>query len=289
MTDARKKLLHRFGSALALAGLGWMAYRFFFQEGTAISLPALGIAQYVFLAALLLVNTLTGFVLAAAWRQVLAYLGSSINSSAAIRIYGTSQIARYLPGNIFHLAGRQGLGIAAGLPSVALLKSAGWELGLLGMIAACFVLPILPIYHAPLQNFLVPLTLCFLVILTIIGGAVFLYFGAHLFRALAAYCLFLVVAGLAFSGVVAAVSESWQFEWWITTCAFIVAWLAGVLVPGAPAGVGVREAVLLSILGDFLSLPIALSAIGLSRLITAGGDVIFWLIAQQIDEINPPC
>ena len=113
-----------------------------------------------------------------------------------LKVYGTSQLAKYLPGNIFHMAGLQSPGMAAGEPACVLAKSTAWELGLISFSAATF-------------------------------GA------------------------------------------------FMLDWLAGLLAPGAPAGLGVREMVLFSLLKGLVAEADLLLTIVPSRLVTVAGDMLF--------------
>lgn len=71
------------------------------------------------------------------------------------------------------------------------------------------------------------------------------------------------------------VAESSVFE---LTCLFSIAWLAGYLVPGAPAGLGVREAMMALLLSPVLG---AGAAVGLGvtlRVTTTLGDALAFAI-----------
>ena len=72
--------------------------------------------------------------------------GANVSLRWVIKVYGTSQLAKYLPGNIFHLVGRHALGMAAGVPTGVLAKSAVWELGLISLSAAIFGALALPFF-----------------------------------------------------------------------------------------------------------------------------------------------
>jgi hypothetical protein len=71
------------------------------------------------------------------------------------------------------------------------------------------------------------------------------------------------------------VTEGSVFE---LTCLFAVAWLAGYVVPGAPGGLGVREAMMVLLLSPILG---AGTAVGLGvtlRVTTTVGDAVAFLI-----------
>ena len=58
---------------------------------------------------------------------------------------------------------------------------------------------------------------------------------------------------------------------------FVAAWLVGLLTPGAPAGIGVREVFLLAALGHLVAESELLWLTSLARLVTMFGDLVFYL------------
>jgi hypothetical protein len=70
------------------------------------------------------------------------------------------------------------------------------------------------------------------------------------------------------------------------TCLFSVAWLAGYLLPGAPAGLGVREAMMVLLLSPVLG---AGTAVGLSitlRVTTTVGDAVAFMLGLTMRKLN---
>ena len=65
--------------------------------------------------------------------------------------------------------------------------------------------------------------------------------------------------------------------------AYVLAWLAGLVTPGAPAGVGVRELVLLALLKGSVGQTELLLAVLLGRLVTVSGDVAFLGMALMMN------
>ena len=64
---------------------------------------------------------------------------------------------------------------------------------------------------------------------------------------------------------------------WPAACgAYTAAWLAGFVTPGAPAGLGVRELVLVFLLDGHAAEPDLLPAVVLSRVVTVLGDTFFF-------------
>ena len=70
--------------------------------------------------------------------------------------------------------------------------------------------------------------------------------------------------------------------------AYVIAWLAGLVTPGAPAGIGVREAVLLFLLGNVLPHADLLLAVLIGRMVTVFGDTIYFAISSfiKVDNFN---
>ena len=275
--------LHRVGSVLAVAGLALVLQRLYAQHDTlqAVHFSKL---QYLSIAGLAMIYGLSGWLLAMAWQKILAHLGTRMPASSAIRIYGLSQIGKYLPGNIFHLAGRQGLGMAEGVPSWTLIKSTVWELGLMCTTASPFLLLVAPAYFR-LERLQDAAVAGVALLLMVFAWVIRRVWGTPLMQAFFLYLLFLCVAGLVFAGVVNAVSVDRIGAWGTLASCFVIAWLMGLVVPGAPAGIGIRELVLLGLLANQLSTEAALLTVGVSRIVTAAGDVLFWLGALTLAQL----
>jgi hypothetical protein len=65
-----------------------------------------------------------------------------------------------------------------------------------------------------------------------------------------------------------------------TSCYFIIAWLIGFATPGSPAGLGVREAVLITLLDSPSIEDTLLVAVLISRIVTVLGDMLFFAISS---------
>jgi len=70
---------------------------------------------------------------------------------------------------------------------------------------------------------------------------------------------------------------------------FSLSWLAGFLTPGAPAGIGVREAVMIALMEGIIGTSNSLIISVLFRLVTITGDVMmffmpFFLLRPQNKE-----
>lgn len=269
---------------MAIAGLALVVQSIYTQQ-EALHAIQFSERQYLSIAGLVMIYGLTGGLLAMAWQKILAHLGARVSTSSAVRMYGLSQIGKYLPGNIFHLAGRQGLGMAAGVPSWTLIKSTVWELGLMCMTAAPFLLLLAPT-HFKLNRLQDVAVASFALLMMGFAWVIRRIWGAPLLHAFLMYLLFLGVSGLVFAGVAHTVSVDQVDAWGALASYFIIAWLLGLVVPGAPAGIGIRELVLLGLLASHMSTDAALLTVAVSRIVTAGGDVLFWLGALSFAQVH---
>jgi hypothetical protein len=221
-----------------------------------------------------------GLMMALAWRCILAHLQTQVSRKSAFSIYGLSQISKYVPGNVFQFLGRQALGAAKGIPDAALAKSCLWELGTVFTAGAVFVpliLPLCTIRIAPVIAAAIFATLlvgCFCVIRRLLGQAIasaFLWHEAALATlgsVFAACTVFLLPPAIHCDAVMLVT----------LIAAYVAAWMAGLVTPGAPAGLGVRETVLLLLLQKLLPESRLLPAILVTRLVNVAGDCLFYLI-----------
>ena len=225
----------------------------------------------------------SNLLLTFAWKDLLKHFGVSVDFGWAVRIYGVSQLAKYVPGNIFHFVGRQALGLDAGLPGWPLAKSAIWEIGVLAISGSLFTILILHYFYTEIS---VMLTLgMFLLAVLVTTWFSNLWFSRWIAQAIGWYIVFLALSGTIFSVVFSLIVSSAftpSSEVIIVCGAYVIAWLTGLVTPGAPAGVGVREFVLYAILYSFVNEADLLTAIVFGRVITVVGDVLFYILALVI-------
>ena len=277
-SDRLKSVLHWTGSMLGIVGVVFVAIKLYEYEGQ-IDFSRFTLWKLQVLCGLAMIYAAANFLLALAWKALLQQFEVAVSFAWAIKTYGVSQLAKYVPGNIFHLAGRQAIGQAAGLPAWPLAKSAVWELGLISVTGALFGVLVLPHFVPWVSN---PMAIiAFVCVLAAVMTGLRRFVGPQAARAVGWYTIFLTISGVIFIGVLALVKDEGDT---ITSLpvlsfcgAFVVAWLAGLLTPGAPAGVGVRELVLMVLLKGFVPEADLLLAVVLGRLVTVGGDLVFFL------------
>jgi len=282
---AVKRMAHLAGSGLAMASLVFLAARLR-QAGSGVDLRQLGPHLWFLLVGLAVLYGVANRLLAQAWFLILRSLRADIGAALAVRLYARSQIGKYVPGNIFQFAGRQVLGVAAGVPGGLLLRSTGLELGLI-MAAGAGGALLLPAYHGVASygpRVALALSLGgYGLGLCLISWSLGRTLGPQVRQGWLLQSGFLLASGTIFLGLLLALLARGPIPiglspwlWPGVVGAFVLAWLLGLITPGAPAGVGVRELVLLALLSPFVPQATILLATVLGRLVTIGGDMLFF-------------
>lgn len=284
MNPSLKTGLHWAGTGLGLTGVIFIGIRLYRYAGD-LDFDRFGAGELAAVLTLALVYGCANFLLAAAWWNILNMLQVRADKSWSIRTYGVSQLAKYIPGNIFQFAGRQALGLASNLPGRALAKSVFWEMALISMAGLTFTCLVMQWLFPGLP--MVFSLIGFLAVILATGLCLRHMLGIYAAKAFSCHLVFLFLSGLVFVATLSIVTGEFNmaFEFIVLhAAAYVVAWLAGLVTPGAPAGVGIREIVLLFLLGFELAQAELLVAVILNRLITVTGDGTFfaWALHKNI-------
>ena len=245
---------------------------------------------------------------AMAWRELLGAQNEDWNAGALFRIFGLSQLAKYIPGNVAQHATRAALCLRAGMGMRAFLLSVAQET-LLTVAASVLVgLAALLLSKGGLARLSPTYTMVLVIAGSLLGAAVIVLastrltpgalqgrtgwlagmvarFGglpgpAVVAKALFAYSVnyVLIGAGLWILGLSIGVSSGIDFG--LATAAFALSWTLGFLAPGAPAGLGAREGVMLLLLhGAVPDQQLAVFVL-LARLVTMLGDALNFAVAS---------
>ncbi|MBB3225858.1 hypothetical protein FHW69_000448 [Luteibacter sp. Sphag1AF] len=281
----RRSLLNAVGGVLSVAGIVYVAFR---MKGywASVDVAALDRSLWVWCAVLVPLGVGMNALLALAWRDLLLSQGVPTRRRLALALYGRSQLAKYVPGNIFHFASRQAMGMSEGLPAAPLARSVPLELGLICFAAALCMPLIVPSLVPRIGAWLSVVGLG----LTITVGVLVVrrFLSAVAGRALLLHVGYLLASGAMFVSLVRASSLPLGTDaCFIVAGAYVAAWLAGLVTPGAPAGMGVRELVLIALLGALVSQPVLLLALVLTRMVGIVADGITWVIALLIRPHHP--
>ncbi len=241
----------------------------------------------------------TLFMLAEGWHRIVNLFGREPRSRT-YPSFTTTQIAKYLPGNIAHLVGR-GLYLHGNtLSGQQIVKATLIELAIIPAGAiGCVVLLGATGHLAPLFPH-IPLYLWWVAALLLLAGLPAARAGARrlgvksggllsgLLTGGGLAGLFMASLGATFAAIFLMLGDA---PFGALAGAAILAWLAGFLTPGAPGGVGIREAAFIALLAGLGQDDSVLIAAGLFRIVTTVGDVILFaagrLIRRWIAPENP--
>lgn len=271
-----KRWLNRIGSLLSIISLFFVVERLLVYRAD-ISIDGWQWQQFTMLAALIVCYAVTNVPLAYGWHCLLTHLNAPQVWRWSIHTYAITLIAKYLPGNIFQFASRQIMGASVGVSQLKMAKSSMLEAALLALASICLTLILLPQFFRSLsERFAI---LCFFSSL-IVTVTFFIYFyEKNIAKAAVAYATQVISSSVIFCCVFS-ISGAKFYEVYdiaIVLASFSLAWLIGLLTPGAPAGLGVREAILIFLLKDFAPTSVVLTSTLVGRVVTTLGDLLFYL------------
>lgn len=260
------------------------------QEVALIRIDAAGWATLaIALGVTLLAHIWSGWV----WTWILHELNQPVTTSQFVQVYLKTNLAKYLPGNVWHYYGRIEAAKTAGVaPSAAILSVL---LEPLLMAAAALVMAMLAtqsfsaFFSVTLQG--LPILGLATVLIAVhprflnmairfVGRLKLKATGAtpaqtdafqvkqYPLRPLLGHLGFLGLRGTGFLLTLLALLPLELSQIPLLLGAFSIAWLLGMVIPGAPGGLGVFEATALALLGQRFSPGLIISAIALYRLVS---------------------
>ncbi|MBW4515631.1 MAG: flippase-like domain-containing protein [Timaviella obliquedivisa GSE-PSE-MK23-08B] len=259
------------------------------QEVAAIRITATG---YLKLAIALLVTLLAHIWSGWVWSWILRELNQPASGLWSIRVYLTTNLAKYLPGNVWHFYGRviaaKNAGFSVGAATVSvlleslLMAAAALAIALItgnrtnSVIQFLCLCAVLIAIHPRVLNSLLqlasrlkgkpqdvqvaqlqpPVQIRQYPILPLLGEA-----GFVTLRGLGFWLTLLALSPIAPTQISSILS------------AFSFAWVLGLVVPGAPGGIGVFEATTIALLGSQISSGILIGGVALYRIISILAEV----------------
>ncbi|MEH1844628.1 MAG: lysylphosphatidylglycerol synthase domain-containing protein [Nostoc sp.] len=273
-------------------------------EVTAIRIDQLGWAIIAIATGVtLLAHTWAGWI----WTWILQELNQPVSSSQFIQVYLKTNIAKYLPGNIWHHYGRivaaKNANISAGAATLSVLLEP------LLMLAAALIIIVLCSSQFAVANTTLVLRILQLLSLAVVLCAIHPWFLNPVIRflyrlkakksavtteqtipfSLKSYPLRPLLGELGFMGLrgtgfiltMFALDSLNANQIPLLLGAFSCAWLLGFIIPGAPGGLGVFEATAYELLRHHFPAALVFSAIALYRLISilaeTAGAALAWL------------
>lgn len=285
-----KRIASLAGGLLAIAAIVWVLRGAMLADWS--RLDGVGIHRLVATVSVgALIYALLGGALAYAWQLSLRAFGAP--SEGQMRIYALSQVYKYLPGNVMHLLGRHGLGARAGASHAALVSAGLVEIGLL-LVAAVLIIGVAGhgfVFETLAAYGLQPQLLWLIGGVGLVSVVASLFLLPRLFSRVETrsprlpeiipifflYGLYCLGCGVVGFGVLT-FGFGVEIDAGLAISAFVSAWAIGFVTPGAPAGLGVREAVLVAIIGPTAGAEAALAAAALFRGVTIAGDALLALL-----------
>jgi uncharacterized membrane protein YbhN (UPF0104 family) len=249
------------------------------------------------------------------WSWMLQDFGQSVTARWAIPTYLKTNIAKYLPGNVWHYYGRITAANQVGVPLEVATVSVLLEPIL--MLAAALIVALVSSQQILAQFgigavMLQAIGLLFILLslqprvlnpaigvlkrakqkatgqdaANVAGQSTTDWLTHYPLKVLLGEILFLGLRGAGFVLTVSAVAPIVFNQLPILFSGFSLAWLVGMVVPGAPGGLGVFEAMAVALLGPFFSPAIILSAAALYRLISVLAEAIGAGLAVGADRMT---
>ncbi len=243
-----------------------------------------------------------------AWRRLLAGQSEYWTGRDLAVILGLTQLAKYVPGNVAQHAARATLAMRAGMDPRAYFSTLAQET-LLAVAASLMVGLVLLAWSGHRMAQLPPSASIWLYsAATALGIVVVVLASTRLeptelrrrggwarkalalagglpgpsvtLLALTAYALNYLVIGVGLWLV--SICSGAQISFALVTAAFSLSWVLGFLAPGAPAGLGAREGIMLILLHGTASSDHLVIFVLLARVVTILGDVLCFVMASVL-------
>jgi hypothetical protein len=298
--------LHYLGNVLALAAMVFLGVEI---VNHLHEIPEFQwrIQSFLTLSSALLFFVVVMYYASYVWVVLLRGCGIALPLKDAYTIIGKSLIGKYLPGNIFHFVGRVALGTHQGISTEAILLTMGIEavvialtaatIAFIGLIIGDIQVPWLSQLLAQKDRLLLklPITAGIAIVLLLLLSSnrlrawvkprlVYLHPG-RIAVAIAIYVLILMLHGVV---IVILLNGLWSVQtaipWYRFSFGFSLAWLLGFIVPGAPSGIGIREAVFVGLFGKEIGEGLVVGLAIVLRIITSISDILTFGIAYWLGQ-----
>ncbi len=228
-----------------------------------------------------------------------------------LAVWGKANMAKYLPGNVLHFAGRQLIGRRFGWPQGGIAAASLLEIAL-QILLPCGLAMLLLLGSGKLEMLEAqgdwPWHLVLLVAAASVSALLLVGLRARMPSRLlaplarltppnpaallpAALCYLVFFVGMslmvwALHGLVTGHAIARELP--ILAAAFLISWVIGFVVPGAPGGIGVREGSFAVLGGVFLEPDALIIVAALMRLVTLLGEGLVFLLAVRLARAERP-
>jgi glycosyltransferase 2 family protein len=298
------RVAHMAGIVIGLAGLGFVAVRVG-RDRDDIG-DAMAAADPIWMIAAAISGLAAMTLLGVNWLVIVRAGGAAAPLRRGLAWFFVGQLGKYVPGGIWPIVGQAELAHRDRTPrSIAYWSTA---LSMVATLLGAAVVAAIAGLVAPAGSRLVPAVVAAGCLVTL-GALAVRPLRSRLHRAVdrltprelrlppagwftgivARYLpVWVLFAGMTV-GCVAALGADLHTELVVTVIyAACLSWIAGFVIVGLPGGLGVREAVLISLLSAPLGSGVAVSAALLSRVVSIGVDLIGAAVAAPVARFAPP-
>ena len=304
-------LLRVVGTGLAL--LGVLFTGLLISENDALVRLSWGARSWALLFSACAAYAVLSVLLVVAWATILdAFAPGCIGAKDAYALYAVTQIMKYIPSNVIHFVGRHLTLRRRGVPHLALVATVFGESAILvgGALLTILVFEadlLAALYRRYVRveeySIIVALSLVFCLcaalpwlnaapIRRLISTGVHRRLLPRLVVALAAAAAFFASTTLLTSMVCRVLlADPAGFSTSAVAATLAGAWVVGFIIPGASAGIGVREAAVILLLSPAVGAGNAALIATVYRLVTAGGDALlagFGELARRLPASPAP-
>lgn len=251
-------------------------------------------------------SAITVAIGAYAWGILLRGGGIALSLRQVYMVMGQAQIAKYLPGNVFQYLGRLALGTKIGIPAETILLSIGVET-LLVIVTATIIAVIGLFFDRRAFAWLmenmdtnVRTLILLIVFLSVAIVPILLFYSrrwiyqrlsylhpSRLSMAMGLYLTVFIVFGMLISLLLKVLwGIDSDLKWYKFAWGFALAWVMGFIVPGAPGGLGIREAVFIGLYSRDIGEGVVIGLAFILRVVTIMGDLLafglaYWIARQK--------
>lgn len=243
------------------------------------------------------------------WLLILREFKQTIKQRSGLQIYLKTNIAKYLPGNIWHFYGRitavNKAGVSLGPATLSvlleplLMASAALSIALItaqqkywGLQILCLLVVLTGVHPRILNPIVNHLRKIKWKVSSSENPSAFCYqLERYPLRPLLGEFAFVGLRGIGFLLTALALMPFTPQQIPLLVSAYSLAWLLGLIIPGAPGGLGVFEATTLALLDSHFSAGLLLSAVACYRVVSVLAETfgaLFAGIDQHLVESHKP-
>jgi len=283
-----KKIVYSLGKLLGLVGLLFVFYKLS-QEYTLHEFIEKFSSISPIILPLFILNMLSTLIGIYAWHLMLIhYARKKFPFIDSYYYFSKTEIAKYLPGNIFHFIGRQALASQVGISQVDMAKIS---------VLFTFLLLVATILSSTFFAFLASHIPTYILVLMVLGSIISILVVIYTYKSFplskkAKMNIFLALS-ISLQGMLLGILVMYQTEsfdlglFFQCVSIYIVSWLIGFVTPGASGGLGIREGTFIAI-SSFLHIAIAseiiIFSVLLIRLVNILIDTMLYISTLLIEN-----